>query len=302
MMSGAVVAQMGVELRVIRVGGNVVRTFGVVDLCVRQSERSRGLGSRLLAEVSEFARACGMDFVILFADDGRLYARNGWAAVPNRCSWLKIHEYTTLGLAPAADTGAMMVKAVGSERGKPGVRRRAPYQPADRGPAPGRAGQPHAAVPAALTTPTAPGSVPPAARRTRQHHHHRPNGATMTAWTSEDLARIGGADELEIAPLRGDGTLGSPRTIWVVPHGDSLYARSVNGPTSAWYRGTQARHQGHVRAGGVDKDVTFLDADHELNDELDAAYRDKYRRYSTQTLDRITSPAARSTTIELIPR
>jgi hypothetical protein len=79
-----------------------------------QAERAVArLGSRLLAEVSEFARARGMDFVILFADDGRLYARNGWAAVPNRCSWLKIHEHTTLGLAPAADTGVMMVKAVG---------------------------------------------------------------------------------------------------------------------------------------------------------------------------------------------
>lgn len=27
-------------------------------------------------------------------------------------------------------------------------------------------------------------------------------------------------------------------------------------------------------------DVTFLDADHDLNDALDAVYRDKYRRYS----------------------
>ena len=113
MADGAVVAQMGVELRVIRVGGSVVRTFGVVDLCVRQRERSYGLASRLLAEVTEFARACGMDFVILFADDDRVYIRNGWVRVANRCSWLKIDDHTTLGVAAAADTGAMMVKAVG---------------------------------------------------------------------------------------------------------------------------------------------------------------------------------------------
>jgi GNAT superfamily N-acetyltransferase len=113
MTDGAVAAQMGVELRVIRVGDSVVRTFGVVDLCVRRSDRSCGLASRLLAEVTAFARACGMDFVILFADDDRVYIRNGWARVTNRCSWLKIHEHTTLGLAAATDTGAMMVKAVG---------------------------------------------------------------------------------------------------------------------------------------------------------------------------------------------
>ena len=100
MMGGTVVAaQMGVELRVIRVGDLVARTFGVVDVCVRESERSRGLASRLLAEVTDFARACGMDFVILFADDDRLYAANGWARVRNRCSWVKIDDHTTLGLA-----------------------------------------------------------------------------------------------------------------------------------------------------------------------------------------------------------
>ena len=36
----------------------------------------------------------------------------------------------------------------------------------------------------------------------------------MTAWTSDELTRIGTADELEIASRRRDGTLGNPRTIW----------------------------------------------------------------------------------------
>jgi predicted N-acetyltransferase YhbS len=110
---GAVAGQMGVELRVIRVGDDVVRTFGVVDLCVSGSERSRGLAGRLLAEVTDFARACGMAFIILFADDDRLYARHGWARVSNRCSWVKINDHTTLGLASQVDPGVMMAKAVG---------------------------------------------------------------------------------------------------------------------------------------------------------------------------------------------
>lgn len=111
---GVVAGQLGVELRVIRAGDQVVRTFGVVDLCVRGSERSRGLASMLLAEVTEFARACAMAFIILFADDDRLYARNGWARVSNRCSWVKIDDHTTLGLASRVDPGVMMVKAVGN--------------------------------------------------------------------------------------------------------------------------------------------------------------------------------------------
>ena len=50
-------AGMGVELRVIRWAAKILRTFGVADLCVMQSERSHGLAARLLGEVTELARA-----------------------------------------------------------------------------------------------------------------------------------------------------------------------------------------------------------------------------------------------------
>ncbi len=106
--------QLGVELRVVRVGGDILRTFGVVDLCVRDTYRGRGLASRLLAEVTGFAAACEMDFVVLFADDDRLYRRNGWSRVDNPLSWVQIHEHATLGVARAVTPHEMMVKAVGS--------------------------------------------------------------------------------------------------------------------------------------------------------------------------------------------
>jgi hypothetical protein len=126
----------------------------------------------------------------------------------------------------------------------------------------------------------------------------------MTGWTSDELTRIGTAEELEIAPLRRDGTLREPTTIWVVRHGDDLYVRPVNGRTSAWFRGTRVRHQGQVRAGGVDHDVTFVDvdADDEVNDQIDAGYRAKYHRYPASYVDAVVTPAARSATIKLLPR
>jgi GNAT superfamily N-acetyltransferase len=111
--SGSVAAQMGVELRVIRVGETVVRTFGIVDLCVGPTARSRGLAGRLLADVTGFARSCEMAYIVLFADDDRLYTRHGWARVTNRCSWVRINDHVTLGMAWREDTGAMMVKAIG---------------------------------------------------------------------------------------------------------------------------------------------------------------------------------------------
>lgn len=124
----------------------------------------------------------------------------------------------------------------------------------------------------------------------------------MTAWTSDELTKIGAAEELQLASRRPDGTLRNPVTMWVVRHGDRLYVRSVNGPTGAWFRGTQARHEGHIRAGGVDRDVTFVDADHDVNDQIDAAYRSKYRRYPASIIGAVVSPQARSATIELVPR
>jgi hypothetical protein len=124
----------------------------------------------------------------------------------------------------------------------------------------------------------------------------------MTTWMSDELNRIGTAEELEIASVRRDGTLRKPTTIWVVRHGDDIYVRSVNGRTAAWFRGAQVRHQGHINAGGVDKDVTFVDADPEINDKLDAAYRTKYRRYAASIINSIVTPKARSTTLKVVPR
>jgi hypothetical protein len=125
----------------------------------------------------------------------------------------------------------------------------------------------------------------------------------MTSWIPDELNRIGNAEELQIASLRSDGTLRSARTIWVVRIGDALYARSVNGRTSDWFRGVQTRYEGHIRAGGVDKDVTFVEeADPEVNDQIDDAYRTKYHRYAASIISSIVSPGARSATIKLSPR
>ena len=125
----------------------------------------------------------------------------------------------------------------------------------------------------------------------------------MTAWTSDELDKIGAADELEIAPLRRDGTLRNPVTIWVVRLGDVLYVRSYRGRGGSWFRGTHVRHEGRIRAGGVEKDVTFAEeTDPGMNDQIDAAYRTKYRRYGARYIDPMVAPEARATTIKLVPR
>lgn len=122
----------------------------------------------------------------------------------------------------------------------------------------------------------------------------------MSDWTNEELERIAAADELQLASVRRDGTLRKPVTIWVVRHGDDLYVRSVYGRTSSWFRGVQDRHDGHVRAGGIDKDIVFVEVS-DVNNEIDAAYRAKYSRYDANLVEPMASPEARATTIRLVP-
>ena len=123
----------------------------------------------------------------------------------------------------------------------------------------------------------------------------------MTAWTSDELARIGDAEELTLASVRPDGSLRQPVIMWVVRDGDEIYVRSVNRRGSSWFRGAQERHEARVRADGVDKDVVLAETD-EHADEIDAAYDRKYGgRYPT-IVPSIVAPEARAATLKLVPR
>jgi hypothetical protein len=122
----------------------------------------------------------------------------------------------------------------------------------------------------------------------------------MTTWASDELDTIAVAEELELASVRSDGTLRRPVTIWVVRAGDDIYVRSVNGRASSWFRGVQSRHEAHVRAGDVEKDVDLVETDAE--DAVDTAYQAKYgRRYPT-IVPSMVAPDARAATLKLVPR
>jgi hypothetical protein len=123
----------------------------------------------------------------------------------------------------------------------------------------------------------------------------------MSTWTNDELSKLGSVEELDLASVRRDGTLRNPVTMWVVRYGNDVYVRSVYGRGSSWFRGAQTRHEAHIQAGGVDKDVLLVETD-EVNDELDAAYRAKYHRYAESIVGSIVSPIARTATLKLVPR
>jgi hypothetical protein len=124
----------------------------------------------------------------------------------------------------------------------------------------------------------------------------------MDSWSSDELNVVDRTDELRVSWRRRDGTVSKPVIIWVVRFGDDLYVRSVHGRGATWYRGTQGTGEGHIECGSVSRDVAFENAGGEVADALDEAYRSKYRRYATTTVESTTTAEAREATVRLTPR
>jgi len=123
----------------------------------------------------------------------------------------------------------------------------------------------------------------------------------MAVWAQDELQRINGADELEIAAVRQDGTLRGRRPIWVVRVGDDLYVRAAYGNASCWHRVARETGRAHISAGGVTKDVAVEAADENLFDQVDAAYRSKYGDRYASIVDSITHAEHRASTLRLVP-
>ena len=121
------------------------------------------------------------------------------------------------------------------------------------------------------------------------------------AWTENELERVGAAEELELASMRQDGTPRRPVTVWVVRHGNDLYVRSVNGRGSSWFRGAQTRHEAHISADSVEKDVSLVETS-DVNDRIDAAYEAKYGSRYPSIVPSIVAAEARAATLRLLPR
>lgn len=134
------------------------------------------------------------------------------------------------------------------------------------------------------------------------NHGHAPaSGSPTSGWTPDELRRIGQAEELGIASRRHDGTLRRYVTIWVVRAGGGLYVRSAHGSDNPWYRRAIASGQGRIRAGGVEKDVTFTAASDHDQPAIDHSYHAKYDRYGPAIVGSVTGAHARDLTIRLVP-
>ncbi|MDX6585172.1 MAG: hypothetical protein QOI10_4356 [Solirubrobacterales bacterium] len=124
----------------------------------------------------------------------------------------------------------------------------------------------------------------------------------MTGWNDTELRAIGEATELEITSRREDGTLRPFVTIWGVHVGDDLYIRSAHGADNPWFRRATASGTGRVRAGGVERDVTFQKPDPGAHSGIDAAYHTKYDRYGPRIVGSVVGDHAVEATLRLAPQ
>ena len=122
----------------------------------------------------------------------------------------------------------------------------------------------------------------------------------MSAWTEEELRRLGGAQEMDIAPVRRNGELRRPAPIWVVRAGGDLYVRAAYGSGSGWYGVARTSGRARVSASGVQRAVRVEDVDSSVLDAVDAAYRSKYGHYAS-IVDNLVEPEHRVNTLRLVP-
>lgn len=121
------------------------------------------------------------------------------------------------------------------------------------------------------------------------------------SWPTETLAAIIDADDLQISPVRADGsTYGTPTWIWCVAVDGELYVRGYNGTHSRWYTVALAHPEGRIHADGHVFDVTFAPADVEFADRIDDAYRAKYA--GSPYLESMINDRARAAGIRIRPR
>jgi hypothetical protein len=124
------------------------------------------------------------------------------------------------------------------------------------------------------------------------------------AWTAQELRRVGEATELQVASRRPDGSLRPYVTIWTVRAGTGLYVRSAYGTDNPWFRRATASGSGRIRAGGIERDVTFTPASDlgaDTTAAVDAAYHAKYDRYGPQIVGTVTGAHATAVTLRLDP-
>jgi hypothetical protein len=122
------------------------------------------------------------------------------------------------------------------------------------------------------------------------------------SWTKEQLAKVGGAEELRVSSRRPDGSLRPYVTIWVVRVGDDIYVRSAAGPDNPWFHRAFASAEGRIRPAASSRMSPFEVPAPEVAASITAAYHATYDRYGPNIVGSVVSAQAVASTLPLVPR
>ncbi|MGX9523019.1 GNAT family N-acetyltransferase [Vibrio mediterranei] len=93
------IGYLGIDYRVISVGGSAIKVLGVIDFCVSSNSRGKGVGSSMLNELAVYASTKDVDFIVLVSELDSFYTSNGFACIEATHSWLRLHEHNNYGVA-----------------------------------------------------------------------------------------------------------------------------------------------------------------------------------------------------------
>ena len=113
------IAQVGIDFRVVNVAGVTLNVCGLIDLCVHPDHRNAGLAGSLLEVAQEMAR--NVDFLVLMADRHDLYLRQGYErllAAPTK--WLAIEDRSSIAVIERDMSDCFMVKPLADRKWPPG--------------------------------------------------------------------------------------------------------------------------------------------------------------------------------------
>lgn len=114
-------AHLAVEHRLLHNAGQLVKVFGVMDLCVDPLFQRRRIASYLLDQLTGLGQTHQIDFLVLLASQHQLYLDNGFQLVSNPCVWMIINGDQCLGLTRRSVKNSLMVKPLGGRQWKEGL-------------------------------------------------------------------------------------------------------------------------------------------------------------------------------------
>lgn len=116
---GQLCGHLAVEHRLVNNAGQILRVFGITDVCVHSSQRNKGLGTKLLKFAENLGQSSAIDALLLIASEPEFYLKNDFLAVENACKWLFLQGDQTLGVLNRK-VGGLMVKMLSAKTWREG--------------------------------------------------------------------------------------------------------------------------------------------------------------------------------------